>query len=263
MRVPPKKKKKGTKSQTSKGEHKPRTRRRVVRQVEFRDRRGFMRATDFDVLRGQDAFVDLIRVMRLSNVLTYIMDINLRQKPDDVTSSGRRADFRNHVNAGGYLHEGVKLIETLDEKHKGKAYFSPFRRLLSRLVARKKKILTLLRNNAAFHLDYKDYSTREAISNLNFEEYEFVAGDTNKLGDLYFNLPDAVDLNYIIDELKSPEQREREKAMEPVARAIEQRRVEGPIRDEIFALLADLLDDMVKGSQTFVTELSRRMGILR
>lgn len=191
------------------------------------------------------------------------MHMTLSQKPDDRTSSGRRASFRNHVNAGSYLHEGVKLIEKLADNHEGKAFFSPFRRLLSKLDARKKKRLALLRNNAAFHLDHKKNSTREAISNLNFEEYEFVAGDTNKLGDLYFNLPDVVDLNFIIDELKSAEQREREKAMEPVARAIEQRRVEGPITDEIFVLLADLLDAMVKGSQTFVTELSRRMGILR
>lgn len=69
MRVSPKKKK-GNRSQKSKIEHKSQMRKRIVRQVEFRGQRGFIRATDFDVLREHDDFADLIRVMRLSNVLT-------------------------------------------------------------------------------------------------------------------------------------------------------------------------------------------------
>ncbi len=109
----------------------------------------FLSQSDLALLKDSEEFIDLVRAMRLSNVLNYAFD-QVVKEVDKTSSAGRLAYTRSRLNLGGSLHEGIGLLENLSKRHQGKSYFSKARNTLEGLNKREKKNMRLLRNNAAF-----------------------------------------------------------------------------------------------------------------
>lgn len=224
--------------------------------LEIRQNAVFLQADDLDRLKTSEDFVDLVRAMRLSNFLNYALD-QVVKEVDETSSAGRLAYVRARLNLGGYLHEGVNLLGSLDKRHNGKSYFSKGRQILVNLTKRDKEIIRLVRNNAAFHLDHDDYSTRSALKKLVLLEWEFLAADTSMRKDQYYVLADSVDLNYIIDQLKKFE------GAPDRALFLDEKAYEGAILSEIFNLLIRLTKEMATATSDFISELTRRLGLVK
>lgn len=227
----------------------------IVSALTFKGQKGFISKESLDKLRGEDDFIDLVKVMRLSNVLTYVVNLILTEtnKKDPVD---RRAHARNRFNIGGYVYEGFRLIQDMEKRHGGKAYFSGFRKILERIAKKRpEKILHILRNNGAFHLDHANYSTRSALAKMNHVELEVIAANENSYLATYFPLADDVDLNYLVDELAKSDSGTKNPKL-----TLEE---ENELVNEIFMLVADLSKEMAFETHRFVLEVSKRVGLMR
>jgi len=216
----------------------------------------------FDQLRLNENFIDLIRAMRLCNTLTYTADLMSTNTTDTVKCS--KATVRNMFVAGGYLHEGLKLIEELYQKHKGKAYVYQFRKVLESIPPDEKKYLRLLRNVSAFHFDYKDISTRKGLLEIQADEYDLFDTYGEKSTDVYFELPDAIDIVYLF---KSTEKQDREPETAPPPPLADENGDDGKtvidvMHSESSRLLIPILTNMIDSCHEFIHGLLQRLRIL-
>lgn len=149
-----------------------------------------------------------------------------------------------------------RVIRDLEKRHKGKAYFSGFRKILEQIADKRvERILHLLRNNTAFHLDHSNYSTRAALAEMGHKELEVMTAHENSYLATYFPLADDVDLNYFVDELIKFDSGTKAKKLTADE--------ESALVQESFLLVANLARDMAFESQRFIKEVSKRLGLLR
>lgn len=204
-----------------------------------------IRPKEFDRLREDQDFINLIRVGRLLNALTYMMgvamDSNIGNSPTD-----RKRFWRNIFNTGGYLYEGYLLIESISLKYVDERPFDSFRKILETLNPRRKKILREMRDNAAFHLDHENKSTIKAIKALKLPRYALVSAENSEMGSLYFDLADTADWNYLIDQCKT-----------------EVNKDEGSIKNEILQVVVELNAEFARASEKFVRGIAVRLKLLR
>lgn len=66
----------------------------------------------FDELRSSRDFVALVKIGRPVNAVTFGMQV-LDDYRDNVTHVGRRQSMRAIFIIGGYLHEGLALVDSL------------------------------------------------------------------------------------------------------------------------------------------------------
>lgn len=235
---------------------KPQRGTRAIVGLEFGVSVAVIKATDLDRLRASDDFIDLVRATRLSNFLNYAFD-QVSKEDDQSSSAGRLAYTRTRLNLGAYLHEGALLLEKLKGRHLGKGYFARARKTLEELTAREKEVLKLVRNKAAFHLDKDDFSTRIAMTNIVSQDWEFLVADSPMRKDQYYVFADAVDLNYIIDDLKKfaggPD-----RSLFP-----DEKTYEAAILEEIFDVLIRLGPKMASATSNMTRELAKRLGLIK
>lgn len=202
----------------------------------------------FDKFWDNDDFVAMIRVARLTNALNYMGDCIAENPGPPETPPQFRTTFRNLYNTGGYVHEGLLLVEHLrDNGHSSHRYFGGFKRILDDpKYAEKREMTRVIRNSAAFHLDHHDRSTRKGLEIIrDLHQYDFVSGEDDSLGALYFNIADLVDVNLIIHELKGERTDEKE-ALREIANSV-----------------TNLLGDMARASEKFVLGISKKMKLMR
>lgn len=191
----------------------------------------------------------MVRVARLTNALndTFVRMTETVDHPPQ-TPGEWRARWRSFFNAGGYIYEGLMLVESLKEDHGNRSYFRAFREVLShRDYERQKEITRVIRNSAAFHLDHHDRSTRKGLEGMMATEpHDFVSGADHSLGALYFNIADVVDINLLIDEFKDGRQISDNEVME-----------------EITVIVIKLLGSLGKASEEFARGIALRMGLVQ
>lgn len=156
----------------------------------------------FAFLRKNEDFLTMIRVGRLLNSLAFCLrcidDFN-----DDKSPVGRRQYMRALFLLGGFLHEGLDLVASLRSRYKDEPTVAGLVDLTYGSDSSfERKMLQLMRHNAAFHLDSHDQSTREAMKNLKLPRYDLASYNSQKQLDFYFNFADTIDLNFLIDKLK-------------------------------------------------------------
>lgn len=156
-------------------------------------------------LREDIDFRSMIRVCRVFNVLTDT-GVGMLTLGTPETPRKERAWYRHLFNAAGYAYEALQVVESLRLRYVAEPTFDKFLAILEAPdYSRRKKVVKLMRDSAAFHLDQDDKSTRECLKSLRLEYYDFLASDSPNLDGTYYRFVDTVDINYVIDRLKTPE----------------------------------------------------------
>lgn len=107
-------------------------------------------------------------------------------------------------------------------------------------------MMKLIRNSA-FHLDDSADATKKALGKLNLGYYALVSADEDNLGSMYFDLADNVDFNYILDELTLRYPNDDETVL----------------RDEIFKVIPELINEFAQAADSFVEGLAKRLKLTR
>lgn len=199
----------------------------------------------FAKIRDDEDFANMVRIGRLLNVLSYMADSFISAPLiDDSNPLSHRRFVRDMFNIAGYVYEGYLLIENIYPKYRLEPFFSRFAKVYEDPdKPRKKRILRLMRNAGAFHLDNDNTSTKKALSKLDLKKIDLVSGSDGTFSTLYFHLSDTVDINYVIDELKKPGDAETD------------------IYTEMGKLSADLLAEFSFGADELISGLLRKLNL--
>lgn len=201
-----------------------------------------IRRSKFNDIRANDDFISMIRIGRVLNALNFTMQLIIENKTID-SAVGRRNHYRTNFNAGGFLYEGLLLVDDLRSKYANDDSFTILRDLPFKTSDRRRKIVKTIRDNVAFHFDHKNNTVRPTLENLNTDYFEFYSADGPQLGQFYFNLSDLIDINYILDELND-DKPERETHV------------------EIYQVIDDLTAHFVRGAEAFIIGMSRKLGLV-
>ena len=96
------------------------------------------------------------------------------------------------------------------EPSRGKTIFEPLFDLgYDKKYERQRKIVNVIRHQG-FHLDSENKVTKKALEKLNLPRYDFITTSSRTRLDIFFELADVLDMNYLIDSFKNVEDDERE-----------------------------------------------------
>lgn len=150
-------------------------------------------------------FPALLTLSRIINSLRFCQ-IALLQVKDGGTPSNSRQVTYSFLFASGILYEGLKVAYNFGKYFSGmksfKEYFTP---LLKDKKTKYlyKNILNRFRNKIVFHFD--EDVVPSMLENMDFPEYKFVIGNSEKMGDTYYVLSDEIAMNYILSEFNKGE----------------------------------------------------------
>lgn len=200
----------------------------------------------FEKLRNNEDFADMVRVGRLLNVLAHMTEARHRAPTiDNRNPLTVRRFTRDMFSIAGYVYEGYELISNLYPKYFREDYFTRFGSLFNDPEKpKKRRIMWLMRNAGAFHLDSDNKSTKKALAKLKLNKIDLISGEDGTFGSFYFHLADTLDINYVIDELKQPDEDEEE------------------IYLRMGKLSADLLVEFMHGADDFVGGVARKLGLI-
>jgi len=155
----------------------------------------------FNSLRNNQDFVAMIRMARVLNVLDYsaYLLINPPEFPTDSMRSRHR--MRTLFNMAGYLAEALKVADSLRNQYHNDAAFHPLLELFDDDNKDHREVVRKIRNSA-FHLDHEAKATAVILKDLKLSHYEFYSEVKGDMATAYFHLPDLLDINYFVDELK-------------------------------------------------------------
>lgn len=159
----------------------------------------------FHGLKNDKNFLTIVKIGRLLNAISFGAQSYL-DYAGDKSSIGRRQFFRATLITGGYLYEGLLLVDSLKNEYRLKEYFKNLLALAN--DSKSRKILQSMRH-IAFHLDSDDKSSRDILPKLDLARYDLMSGDTGKVGDFYFDFADTIDINY----LTKPSKRDSEQVI--------------------------------------------------
>jgi len=150
-------------------------------------------------IRNDPDFLTIIKVGRVMNAISYAMTDVASYEPLG-TVLGTRQYRRAMFVLGGYLHEGIKLIQSIKGRYLTEPSFEPLRALaLGSEDKKTRDYLKKVRNVAAFHLDEFDEITRHMLKDLKPKTYPFTAGDNKTEGTFYFEFSDYIDLAFLVE----------------------------------------------------------------
>ena len=158
----------------------------------------------FNNIKNDEDFAAMVRVGRLLNVLAHTMDSISGGAAVDFSEPLTLRNFtRTLFNTAGYIFEGYELIASLYPRYRHEAFFCKLANAYEDPDRPyKRKIMQLMRNAGAFHLDSDNKHTKEALSKLNLNKIDLYSSKDGTYGTAYFHLADTLDINYVIDELK-------------------------------------------------------------
>ena len=157
---------------------------------------------------------------------------------DDMSPVGRRQFYRAFFTTCGFMYESLDLIISLRLKFVSRPYFNDLHQLIDNKYNKHRKILKEIRNSIAFHLDADDKSTKLALSNLKLSRYDLMSGQSQLMRDLYFDMADTIDLNYLIDRFK-----------------------DGRPEEEIIVLIREVMKSFGSAGHQFLAGIAKEMNI--
>ncbi len=114
--------------------------------------------------------------------------------------------------SAGYVHEGIRLVESLRLRYKDKDYFKRLTELaFDDKYKLERRVMKEIRDSVAFHLDQDDRSTKAVLERLKLPRYDLVSGNSEKGLDFYCDMADTIDLNHIIQAFRGDKTEEETK----------------------------------------------------
>jgi hypothetical protein len=201
----------------------------------------------FEKMRENEDFAAMIRVGRLMNVLAFSMEVVAANPPiDEKDPLTLRRFVRTMFLTAGYIYEGYELITSLYPKYYKEEFFAKFAEIYNDPEkTSKRNILRLMRNAGAFHLDSDNKSTKKALTNLKVKKFDLISGSDGTYSTLYFHLSDTLDINYVIDELKTQDDED-----------------ETEIYRKMGLLPGNLLGVFIRASDQFIEGLARKLKLI-
>jgi hypothetical protein len=155
-------------------------------------------ATTFEACRHDPAFHRLVKVAHIVNSLRFAEGAAF-DRLNDETPAATRQRAGSYFYLAGILDEGLNFAERLGQDFRTfKTYEEGFRELLKdpEVRALRSGLLDRLRNQAVFHND--DIVTSSTIPELQLNRYVFAAGETQRMGDVYYALADIAVMSFAI-----------------------------------------------------------------
>ncbi len=150
-------------------------------------------------LKKDPDFPALLKIGRLLNTILFAV-----QCIGDHMEENTVVDTRQHRRAffvlGGYLHQGLSVVRSIQGRYLGVPEYEDLRLLVHDSKYKKpREYVKAVRNFAAFHLDEDDKTTREGLSKLKPSWYGLMSGDSEHLLTSYFEFADLIDLGYLVN----------------------------------------------------------------
>jgi hypothetical protein len=171
----------------------------------YGDKGLYASAKRFSVLRSDPAFVEIVRLARVTNALAFAYP-PLLITLENQSPSARRDRLTAMLYAGALLHEGLHVAQGLGQHFRHfPQYKSGFAKLLGdkKVGTFRKKVLDKLRDELVFHVDRKSV----AAGVMQFPESEtLIATMSDKRhGNIYFDFADEVVLGYLYGDAETAE----------------------------------------------------------
>lgn len=157
----------------------------------------------YQELKDNPDFVTLVRLGRVANALSFSANILNNVDVSDKSPTSKRNYVRSLLVTAGYLHESLAVFSSLQLKYNSFDFFSRINAVLNPSVAARKKLLKLIRDGGAFHLDSDDKITSKTLPKMDAEGFQIFSGTSHAAFDFYFDFSDVVDLNYYIWNMSS------------------------------------------------------------
>jgi|CXWL01.1.fsa_nt_gi hypothetical protein len=206
----------------------------------------------FDSVRSDPHFTTFVQVGRMLNAIQFARAV-LGEYKGDRTLLARRLKGRAVYILGGYLHEAVRLIESLWSRYKLDPAFNELHELVG--PSKEKNFLKVFRDNGAFHLDHFE-TTKTSLDNLVLnEETELALHDGEYITNMYFAFADMLDLNFLIDQLRS---NPRLSGLVDLTG-----KSDDDLADWILTILKDYSEKILTGGIKFFNELTYRLDFAK
>lgn len=149
-------------------------------------------------LRNDPDFLTIIKIGRVTNAVCYALTNVIRE--DGKTVASVRQFRRGCFVLAGYLHERLKLVQSIKGRYLIHPQFEPLRALaLAAEHKRDRDYIRTIRNTMAFHLDEIDETTRQTLAGLKPTTLPFMSGDDETFATAYFELSDYLDVAYLVE----------------------------------------------------------------
>jgi hypothetical protein len=152
-------------------------------------------------IKNNPDFLTLIKIGRALNAVSFgatgIMECNKLRSFVEL-----RQYRRSYLILGGYLHESIKLVDSLKGRYLGDPDFEPLRLLVLDAEHKKARFyVKKVRNVAAFHLDEIDENTRRSLATVKPTTVNLACGDDPTLISTYWEFSDYLDGVFLVSEL--------------------------------------------------------------
>lgn len=159
------------------------------------DKRFRLKKHKFIEVTGNNDFVTAVRIGRVLNALHFSRELVLYDY-DMTKSKDRRRWSRVLILNAAYLHEALRVFESVESKYATRDFFKAAL-ILTRPDTKegelRKKVLKYLRD-AGFHLDSDDKVTSSTLLSMAPDDYILFSNDDGTIGNFHFDLADNVDL---------------------------------------------------------------------
>lgn len=172
----------------------------------FNDRGLYASKKRFGRLRSDPAFVEIVRLARVTNALAFAYP-PLLITTEDQSPSARRDRFAAMAYAGALLHEGLHVAQGLGKHFRElPQYKAGFAKLLGdrKVSTFRKEVLNKLRDELVFHVDAK--SVAAGLLNFPEEETLIASMSDSRHGNIYFDFADEVALGYLCGNAETAEE---------------------------------------------------------
>jgi hypothetical protein len=208
---------------------------------EINDKGVYASAEVWASIRSNAAFIELVRLARITNALALAYPPVLVSL-EDQSPSARRDRFVAMAYAGSLIHEGLIVAQSLGKHFRDlKQYKEGFAELFGDEKVKRFRTQTLdrLRDELVFHVD-RD-SVAEGLQRFPEGETLIATATEFRQGEIYFDLADEIVLGYLFGQAETQEQYFAE-----VGTFIEQ--------------IADLLNRYMRASHSLIPAALREMG---
>lgn len=157
------------------------------------------------MLRQNEDFVNLIKMGRAMNGVFFNIDVMKDNIAED-TPRRRRQSRRAFFYLGGEIHEALQVARSIQGRYLGQEPFEPLRLLVHDTMYKKHRdYIKAVRNNAAFHHDQLDVSTRQTLKEMKLTWYDLMSGHQGDTLSQYFEFADIVDMGNLVRRFGSVE----------------------------------------------------------
>lgn len=215
------------------------------RELEFPDKWELkIKASQVHFLKSDPDFLLMIQIGRMINAITFAMSAHATFIQRD-TNLGRRQTRRGLFVMAGYIHESVKIIKGIGDRHNTMESFVPLRKIVHHHDYKKARDYAReIRNVTAFHIAESEQhaNTQRSLDDLELGAYTLMGGDDKGPETFYFELADYLDFALI-------------------GRTFQNDREPQETADDIQETIRSVALELMGGGHTFLLALARKMEL--